>query len=156
MTKSTLQVPDGYEFSHVDEQGVIHLKEKEVVFPKRSIDVLGERYGYFITNSSKIESVIEPSLTDNNKNVVLSLEIAEAFLAMMQLVTLCDAWNEIDKFVPDWTNDTSKYAIEMRGNEIKVEEFQSFNSPIRFKTYDRALQFLNAFPELLEKAKRLL
>lgn len=159
-TKSTLQIPEGMEFSHVDSEGVIHLKPKEKKFPTDSWECLkGETFyitGYGDIQNSKPNNtyhLYDPSIRAHHQ----TKEQAEAFLALIQLVTLCKKWNEIDGFVPDFKNITyNKYVIKMEKGELVIAAYLYTSGVLAFKTRERANQFLSTFKELIDTALPLI
>lgn len=155
-TKSTLQIPEGMEFSHVDSESVIHLKRKEKKFPLKSWECLQGRT-YYIDASGFIDDL---DLCDYGKeefNHHQTKKQAEAFVAMMQLVTLCRKWNEIDGFTPEWrTASQNKYVLSCVKNTIEIGGHQNVSRPLYFASAERARQFVNAFGDLLETAKELI
>lgn len=159
-TKSTLQIPEGMEFSHVDSEGVIHLKPKEKKFPTDSWECLkGETFyitGYGDIQNSKPNNtyhLYDPSIRAHHQ----TKKQAEAFLALIQLVTLCKKWNEIDEFVPDFINNTAfKSVITNEYGKAVISTRCYTNSPLVFKTSERARQFFTAFKELIDIALPLI
>ena len=89
------------------------------------------------------------------KNNLSTKERAEAFLALMQLVELRDAWN--GDWKADW-NDWShhKYIISIIENEIMKDELFSKQAILHFKSAELRDKFLNQFKDLIETAKELL
>lgn len=160
-TKETLQIPEGMAFSHVDENGVIHLKPKEKKYPMSNVEALVGKTGYYFDSDCKINEteVIGEVGHSKLRDVVASKEMAEAFLAMMQLVTICDAWNEIDKFIPNWSDGTTKWCIIRKVNGEKgtrVDYYFNTSQLLALSSKERAEEFFEAFPELIKKAERLL
>ena len=91
---------------------------------------------------------------ENSKHVLPSKELTEAFLAMMQLMSLRQAW--IGNWEPDWKNpDTKKWCIIFEC-ELKVSYFYSNSRALSFPTREMAEDFMNCFRDLLEIAKPLL
>ena len=90
-------------------------------------------------------------------NELKSKELAEAFLALMQLKTLCDKWNEIDQFIPDWTDrEQEKWCIKVDDDKINEDVYCTTSSTLFFKTQEIAKLFLQLYPGLLQTAKPLL
>ena len=83
-------------------------------------------------------------------------ELASAFLALMQLKTICDEWNRIDGFVPDWTNGGMKYCVCFTKGKLCVDWWYFQGQALTFQDEKTATLFLNSFRELLETAKPLL
>lgn len=93
---------------------------------------------------------------NEDKNTLPSKELAEAFLAMMQLMSLRQAW--IGDWKPDWNAvDSNKYCIEGDGNyDFKITILSETRSSLSFPTKEMAEDFMNYFKELLENAKPLI
>lgn len=84
-----------------------------------------------------------------------SRELTEAFLAMMQLMSLRQAW--IDDWEPDWSNfDNSKWGIINHANKLTISLFGNSSRPLSFPTKEMATDFMNCFKDLLEIAKPLI
>lgn len=84
-------------------------------------------------------------------------ELASAFLALMQLKTICDEWNRIDGFVVDWTNGgIDKYSVEFQGSKLVIDVWSTYSHPLIFKDRATAQLFLDSFKEMIETAKPLL
>ena len=123
-----------------------------------NVEALAGKTGYYFGSDCKINEtkIIGEVSHSKLRDVVASKEMAEAFLAMMQLVTICDSWNEIDGFTPQWSKGKSNWTINNEANSIIVAFWYSVSHPLVFSCREKAEQFLKTFPELLEKAKRLL
>ncbi len=154
-----IQAPEGYEID----------KEKstfeKIVFKKkdnkpRSWEEYCKNYkgtSFFINTCG----TILPSHTDVGwnselaKNLVPSKELAKAFLAMMQLMSMRQEW--IGNWEPDWNNDTfKKWCIVFQKNKLKVDFFIYNALPLSFPTEEMATDFMNCFEDLLEIAKPLI
>lgn len=91
-----------------------------------------------------------------DKNLLPSKELAEAFLAMMQLMSLRQAW--IGEWEPDWKNRRQgKYCITLFENdEVMIDENIGSTRSLSFPTKEMATDFMNTFKDLLETAKSLI
>lgn len=91
-----------------------------------------------------------------DRMVLPSKKLAEAFLAMMQLMSLREAW--IGDWKPDWNEvDSNKYCIEGDGNyEFRIIILSETRSSLSFPTAEMATDFMNCFKDLLETAKPLI
>ena len=85
-------------------------------------------------------------------------ELASAFLALMQLKTICDEWNRIDGFVPDWSNDRQvKWGVGFINNNLNSTQLHPiYSHSLVFQDEETAKIFIGSFRELLETAKPLL
>lgn len=89
------------------------------------------------------------------KNVLPTEEIAEAFLAMMQLMSLRQAW--IKDWEPNWEDHTQcKYCIVFETNSPEIDRFFTCNKTLAFPTEEMAKDFLECFKSLIEQAKVLI
>lgn len=99
-------------------------------------------------------SVARDVCTD--KNICVSSEEAEAFLALMQLRQLRKAW------IGDWNYGVSSnqflYAIchTRDGSLDVISTFSLCSLPLTFPTKEMAADFLNCFIDLCEVAKILI
>lgn len=83
-----------------------------------------------------------------------SKELAEAFLAMMQLMSLRQAW--IGDWKPNWKNDNTRKWCIIFECELTVCYFYSSSRALSFPTKEMAEDFMNTFKDLLEIAKPLI
>jgi len=113
---------------------------------------------YFIDNFSDVNEVyLKNGMNrddDSDRNILPSKELAEAMLALCQLIQLRDCYN--DGWKPDWTSDKNKYTIYLC-KDIIVKGYTWTNSRIlAFETAELRDQFLENFRDLIEIAKPLL
>ena len=85
------------------------------------------------------------------KTVLPSKELAEAFLAMMQLMSLRQAW--IGDWTPGW-NKSNWCLAAMKS--IYAASFPTSAHPLSFPTEEMAYDFMYTFKDLLEIAKPLI
>lgn len=89
------------------------------------------------------------------KNYVPSKELAEAFLAMMQLMSLRQAW--IGDWEPDWKLPTAKYCIFRDGtSRIAAGTTYCAARSLSFPTKEMAEYFIDCFKDLLNTARSLI
>lgn len=133
---------------------------EEIVF--KPIEPVKEKYpmsvkeiegrDWYVTPSGGVSESGYPSIND-----LKTRELAEAFLALMQLKTICDEWNRIDVFVVDWNDENiCKYSIISREAETQVDGCYQISRPLIFKDRETAKLFLDSFKEMIETAKPLL
>ena len=159
-----IQIPDGYE---IDKENStfekIFFKKKDT--KPRSWEkyykqqIANKKHGYYIDDADcSTVSVVwnECAGADKWKNVLPSKELTEAFLAMMQLVSLRQAW--IGDWKPDWEDyDNYKYCVfGSKTNDFCVRNLMSARSPLSFPTEEMATDFMNCFRDLLKIAKPLI
>lgn len=152
------EIPEGYELDTALtdlSKGIIKLKKKENQLPQ-SWEELEMIKGYFIEGGSSIIN-FEGTSTSINRNIFPTKELAEAALALAQLLQLRDRYN--DRWVPDWNNGYElKYTIYVYDNKLICDENISANHVLYFKSEKLRDEFLSA-PEinkLLQIAKSLL
>lgn len=96
---------------------------------------------------------------------VPSKELAEAFLAMMQIISLRHDWIHkwsIDKgmtydWKPDWiSNSTYTWCIISKKHKLEVNFFYTTSRALSFPSEEMARNFMNHFRSLLEIAKPLI
>ena len=156
-----IQIPEGYE---IDKDNSTFEK---IVFKKKNTkprswkeyyeqQIANKKHGYYIDDEDcSSVSVVWNELAEVNKwkNVLPSEELAEAFLAMMQLMSLRQAW--IGDWEPDW-KDSTNWCIIFRMGVLEVDFFNYTAHPLSFQTEEIAEDFMNCFKDLLEIAKPLI
>ena len=159
-----IQIPDGYE---IDKEKStfekIVFKKKEDTKPKSwkeyyEQQIANKKHGYYIDDEDcSLVSVVWNELADVNKwkNVLPSEELAEAFLAMMQLISLRQAW--IGNWEPDWNDETRvKWNIICLQNQVCLCDTIIKSRVLSFPTKEMAGDFMDCFRVLLEIAKPLI
>lgn len=122
--------------------------------PKKWED-LEELNGFFIDTNSNICAVDSDGSFDEYKNTLPTKELAEAMLAMCQLLYLRDIYN--DGWVADWGSaGCIKYVIINDNDKLTTGTAHSVAHPMAFKTPELRDEFLTNFGDLLEIAKPLL
>ena len=130
-----ITIPEGQEIDWQESA-----KQEKIVFKKKKNtkprsweeyyeqQIANKKHGYYIDdgNCSVTEIMWNGYVrSDNWKNVLPSKELAEAFLAMMQLMSLRKAW--VGDWEPDWnisnwnTYRESKYYIYYKNSENKYK-----------------------------------
>lgn len=150
--KETLQIPEGMEFSHVDSDGIIHLKEKKPKYPT-TVQDLDLDEAYYIETNGDVE---KGPVANEESNIFLDEATAKAMSAFMFLVTMCQAWNKIDGYKPVFDGDKSKYCIVVSDGTIRTDTFWSNNHVLAFKDQETADKFLETFKDKIKEAKSLL
>ena len=89
-----------------------------------------------------------------DKNILPSRELAEAMLALCQLIQLRDCYN--DGWTPDWTNTDVKYTIAYFQDRIDLDLSHYGPCILAFKSQELCGEFYNNFKDLIEIAKPLL
>lgn len=160
MKEVKIQIPDNCELVKDGDSYVVREKKQN---PPRSWEEFCERYPKkieesFINSSSEIYVYNTSSIRDEkrDKNICTSKEEAEAFLALMQLRQLRNAW------VGDWEQTDSNtniaaiaHNVNSRKVVVKTGNYWS-NITLSFPTPEMAEDFLSCFKDLCETAKILL
>lgn len=112
---------------------------------------------YYINTNGKITQYTEPIPANAvfNKNALLSSERAEEVLALIQLITLKDIYN--NGWKPDYTNfQEEKHTIVNEDNDIVIKVYNSYPRILAFKTSGLAYKFIENFKDLINIAKELI
>ena len=158
-----ITIPEGYE---IDKENSTFEK---IVFKKKDTkprsweeyykqQIANKKYGYYIDDADcSSVSVVWNEYAGANKwrNVLPSKELTEAFLAMMQLMSLRQAW--IGDWKPDWEDVTRlKWNIICLENQVCFQDTYVTSRVLSFPTNEMAEDFMNTFKDLLEIAKPLI
>ena len=161
-----ITIPEGYE---IDKDNSTFEK---IVFKKKDDkprswgeyyeqQIANKKHGYYIDDADcSSVSVVWNEYAGANKwrNVLPSKELTEAFLAMMQLMSLRQAW--IGNWKPDYyMNMASNWCIEYEPNPgvFSIENHCKTNGGgLTFPTREMTKDFMNCFKDLLEIAKPLI
>lgn len=149
-----INIPDNCEL--ILDGNTYIIKEKQKPLPK-TWEEFCENYPveeneYYISLLSDVCSIskIGERIYTEDRNLCSTKEEAEAFLALMQLRRLRNAW------VEDWKPSTKHYSIYIKENEIKVGEYFITRYTLSFSTETMAKEFADCFKDLIMKAKILL
>lgn len=94
-------------------------------------------------------------LPNADKNMLPSLEAAEAHLALMQLHQLRDCYRQ--GWVPDWSDDNqTKYGIYFDRYILVVQSIYYCSTFLSFQSQEIAEKFFNNFKGLIETAEDLI
>ena len=148
--KFKIIVPEGMEIDrkHSTFECIV-FKSKEAILPKTWQEV-GKISGWYISQNSKI-IYIEGDEGNSARNIYPTKELAEASLALCQLLQLRDRYN--NGWVPDWSDETVKCVIGM--NNKVTASYKNYHL-LAFKTRELRGIFFENFKDLLEIAKPLL
>lgn len=148
MKELKIEVPQGFEIDKDNSTfEKIVFKPIENRLPM-SVEEIPNR-NYYIGCKGKICELN----TAYDKNNLSTKERAEAFLALMQLVELRDAWN--GDWKADYNSETS-YNIEAQDSGIIVYQYSNIPRVLNFKSRNIAEKFAEQFKDLIETAKELL
>ena len=158
-----ITIPEGYE---IDKENSTFEK---IVFKKKDTkprsweeyykqQIANKKHGYYIDDAdcSTVVIVWDDCVgSDRWRNVLPSKELTEAFLAMMQLMSLRQAW--IGDWKPDWKDVTRlKWNIICLENQVSFQDTYITSRVLSFPTKEMAEDFMNCFRDLLEIAKPLI
>ena len=159
----TISIPEGYEIDKEKstfEKIVFKEKDTKPRSLKEYVDLQRKNaaVGYVICEDSTIEKRDFKSaiLYERWKNVLPSKELAEAFIAMMQLMAWRQWW--IGDWEPNWSNRRfDKYCIIWNDiYKFVVTPCAINHASLSFPTQELAKEFMNTFKDLLETAKPLI
>lgn len=134
----------GYADWLLEEGYIEEIKEKEL--PK-SWEELGGVHGYYISTDSELEMGVVSDI--NNQNTFATKNQARSALAMAQLSQLMKVYN--DGWVPDWSDNESKYVINYFDHYIDRDYVLHSASFLAFKTEALCTLFLENFPDLIKE-----
>lgn len=151
MKQLKIEVPKGYE---IDKEKStfenIVFKPVENNLPVNIGEV--EERSWFIGTRGKIYRAIE---NKNDINNLSSKERAKAFLALMQLVELRDAYN--GDWVADWDDlNQKKHLVYFEKNKEKKTFAYIYRRVLHFKSAELRDKFFETFKPLIEEAKELI
>ena len=152
----TIEAPEGQVFD-LENSTPTHLKLKKVEPKKRPMSwmELKDINGYYINSDSEILPVDANTLTHyKNRNIYPSKKLAEAALALSQLLQLRDAWNECN--TEEVAGGIVWYGITNQNGKAVGMGSNYINMPLRFKTEETRDAFLKQFRPLIETALPLL
>ena len=159
-----ITIPEGQEIDWQESA-----KQEKIVFKKKDTkprsweeyykqQIANKKCGYYIDDVNCDSAVIvwdDFVGADKWKNVLPSKELAEAFLAMMQLMSLRQAW--IGDWEPDWNDETRvKWNIIFSQNRVCLRNTFIDSRVLSFPTREMAGDFMDCFRDLLEIAKPLI
>lgn len=152
MKNVKIEIPKGYEIDESKSTFTnIVFKKIEDKYPNSVLDIKGR---YWAISYSGVRNDIACS---DDIDQVSTKERAEAFLALMQLVELRDAYNKVDGFVGDWSNDMqNKFCVSMYDNELIKETLSNTNTVLHFGSAETRDLFYKKHIDLIETAKELL
>ena len=109
----------------------------------------------YINNCGLIGTVGKGSRLPNvDKNVLPSKKMAEAILALCQLIQLRDCYN--DGWQPNWASKEFKYVLCPKNGSMQFGMNDTVSRILAFKTKELREKFLENFKDLIEIAKPLL
>lgn len=154
-----IDVPEGYEIDKEKstfEQIVLKKKDTKPRSWSEYCKSNNMIHKYLICEYSDIICCDYSCAIDENtdKNLIGSEEEAKAFLALMQLRLLRKAW--IKDWKPDYCVKSKKWHIHFSDEQCRVSWDCHMQRTLSFPSQEIAIEFLNCFRDLIEKAKVLL
>ena len=152
-----IEVPDGY-------KAVYDKKTQRVEIVKVELPKTWEEYckqnpivdwEYFINERSEIGEIRKREKNpETDKSTIQTKDMAEAFIALMQLVQLRDCYRQ--GWTPNWSQPYKRYCIYCEYNRVFPFD-NTFNSRVlSFQSEEIRDEFLKNFKDLIEKAKELI
>jgi hypothetical protein len=152
----TIKIPEGFEIDTNKSsltEGKIIFKKKENSLPttnEEAVKFLPETC-YYINNNGDI-NITEDYRKD--PNTIATKELAEAFLALMQLVKFRDIWN--GGWKPNFEDDEDKHIIYFELGKKITSTFTYSQCLLSFKSEELRDKFSETFDGLIQTAKPLL
>ena len=109
--------------------------------------------GAFISNLSDIHTINSIETSPSTKNTFPTKELAEAVLALAQLLQLRDRYNGDNK---GFIYDKDNYCLAVSGNSVFKDWNVYTQRVLAFRTRELRDEFYDNFKELIEIAKPLL
>ena len=153
MKEIQITPPEGYEIDQEKSTfSKIVFKAINTKFPKW--EDLKELEGFYIDGSSHVSSIKTHTVRPGDRNILPTNELAEAMIALCQLLYLRNlVWNG---WKPDYCDDNRKYIIFQRKGMIYDGVTIYLNRILMFPTREVRDKFLESYRDLIEQAKELL
>lgn len=129
------------------------VEEKKPELPKKWEEI-EEIEGWYVDDISEIVRYSQHDTNFSNWNTLPTEELAEAMLALCQLLYLRDIYRQGWK--PDWAEYSIKYGLYNKCGQINTCTATLDGTVISFQTAEIRDLFLENFRDLLEQAKELL
>lgn len=146
-----IEVPQGYEIDKEKStfENII-LKPIEEKLPLH-VQYIPNRFFYI----NSIGTVIRNDNGYQTANSLSTENRAKAFIALIQLVELRDAWN--GDWRADWENESDKYCIIfIKDKTMITSSITTCSCVLNFKSKELAEKFAEQFKDLIDEAKELL
>lgn len=152
----TIEAPEGHVIDKENSTDTV-IRFKKVESNKRPMSFLEIKNikGFYVDDMSGIRAV-DCLNRDSTKNTWPTNKLADAALALSQLLQLRDAWNGMtqDDFVFDGTH--RYFSICNRHDKVFCQEIENMRKPLSFKDEETRDAFLKQFRPLIETALPLL
>lgn len=153
MKTNKIIIPEGWEIDKV-ENGEIILKETKKELPKtweECYRLLNK--GEYIDACSEINTSPRDDPYRHNHNT-LPVGLGKPMLALCQLLVCREVYR--DGWMPNWNDETSKYVIYNKSNELLTNSYQGMSHILSFQSEEICDQFIKNFRDLIEEAKELI
>ena len=160
MKELKITIPENQEIDWQESAKQEKIVFKQKVFKPKSWEEYcnnTKNTGYYIDLDSAIEYIEdETSHLDNNfdKNLLPTEKLAKSFLALIQLMSLRQAW--IGDWKPDWTVRNPKYYIVCVEDKFIIADSCWTSRPLNFPVREMAEEFLGCFKDLINEARDLI
>ena len=151
-----IQIPDGYE---IDKEKStfekIVFKKKKNTKPRSWEEYLELNTGFDGAGIDWNCGGVQTTGLHHRGKAIVPTHLAQPFIAMMQLMSLRQAW--IGDWKPDWSSGySSNYCIIGAGDRFDVCILGKCRYALSFPTIEMAKDFMDCFKGLLEIAKPLI
>lgn len=158
-TKYTIEIPEGHEVK-IEGREIKFIPIEKKVVPKKlpkSWEELKKVSGVSIDSGSTIE-VLNVMTHPINKDAFRTTEQAEAAIALAQLSQLRQVYRDSYEkgWESDWTTSKRKYCISYISDRLTISYYAETATFLSFPTEELAVEFLNNFEDLIEKALPLM
>ena len=148
-----IEIPEGY---GIDKDNSTF---ERIVFKKiknklpSSWEELNKVSGFYVNYDTTITEATDVVAVNENHNVFLTKEQANASMALAQLLQLRDKYR--DGWVPYWNNETRNYALHLYEGDWDKFEPKVTSSTFTFQTAKLRDTFFKNFKDLLKDVKPL-
>ena len=151
-----IQIPDGYE---IDKEKStfekIVFKKKKNTKPRSWEEYLELNTGFDGSGIDWNCGGVQTTGLHHRGKAIVPTHLAQPFIAMMQLMSLRQAW--IGDWKPDWSSGySSNYCVVGTGDRFDVCILGKCRYALSFPTIEMAKDFMDCFKDLLEIAKPLI
>jgi hypothetical protein len=144
--------PDGYEIDPKSTTSEIFFRKKDN--RPRSRKDLSYPVAGFVVRGNVVKPYSIYSINDESKEAWPTKELAEAALALSELMQYRQRW--IGDWKPDFKDSTVKYYIRYFADTIDLDSTKIMNYVLTFPSSDMRDDFFKTFKDLLNTAKPLL
>lgn len=148
-----IDVPEGWE---IDKENStfenIVFKKKDEQLPTKWEDFKNIE-GYYVDANCIIQFHVDLPRA-YNRNTWPTIELAEASVALCQLIRHRDTWNK--GWMPNWNDESFKFGITVKCDNIHRGISQWTKTILSFEYEDIRNKFIDEFKDLIEIAKPLL